>query len=136
MIHTAQTVIGGAFLAIAASVVVNPLIPETSPIKVHGLEFDGTQMVQSRTVTTDGDKFFAKWSAQIEDSQTGDIVCQGSGSWNYSAGYLDASMPLQVWVGDDACTFESLPNGRYTPIATWYWGSDQVSYTGKEFEKR
>lgn len=118
-----------------ASLAASPFWVQVPPIQVHDLEFSGEQMVQTRTVVADGGKFFAKWQAQIENTDTGAIVCEGSGSWNYETGTIAAAMSLPRWVGQDSCTYESLPDGKYVPVATWYWGSSQTSHKGQEFVK-
>lgn len=133
--HVTQTIIGAGLLSALIAPVVSIFIPDIPPIVVHDLAVDGGMVTQSRTVTVDGDKFFAKWEAQIENAETGDIVCKGSGSWNYEVGTMDAKMDLQTWVGQEGCVYDSLPNGRYVPVATWYWGSDQTSHKGQEFVK-
>lgn len=135
MMHTGQMLAGSAAIAAVASLMANPFWVQPPPIEVHYLKFDGANIIQSRTVEGEGEKFFAKWQAQIEDAQTGEIVCEGSGSWNYAVGTIDVEMDLPRWVGQEDCTFEALPSGRYVPVATWYWGSDQTSHKGQVFEK-
>lgn len=135
MMHTAQMLIGGTVIAGLASLAASPFLPSVPPIQIHALMLRDGKVIQSRTVTADGEKFFAKWQAQIEDAETGAIVCEGSGSWNYDVGKMDVEMTLERWVGQDDCTYESLPDGEYVPVATWYWGSDQTSYKGQEFTK-
>lgn len=131
-----STIIAGTIVATPLAVVLSALLPEPQPIQVHALQFDGGQIVQSRTVTFAGDVFFARWEAQVEDATSGEIICQGSGTWNYKVGYLDARMPLARWVGQTDCTYESLPEGDYVPVASWYWGSDQTSFRGDTFTKK
>jgi hypothetical protein len=112
-------------------------IPEPKPIEVHSLHFDGSVMVQDRTVTTDGDVFFARWEAKLIDAYSGDLIpgCKGGAPWNYTAGHKVAEMPLEVWVGSETCTFESLEPGAYKAVASWYWGTDQTSATSPAFTK-
>lgn len=135
MMHTAQALIGSVVIAGALSVVFDTVTPEIKPIVVHDLSFDGQTMSQDRTVTTDGDVFFARWEAQVVDVSTGDVVpwCRGGMHWNYKAGQMVYQDTLENWVGSPACTIDSLPNGEYQAVATWYWGTDQTSKSSNIF---
>ena len=137
MITTAQTVIGGSIGGVFLSVAVGLFIPDPKPIEVHSLFFNGEKMLQDRTVTTDGEVFFARWEAKIVDAYSGDVIpgCKGGEPWNYTAGHKVADMTLEEWVGSEACTYESLEPGAYKGIASWYWGTDQTSASSNIFVK-
>ena len=126
-----QTVIGMAMLTSIMTVTLQAILPAPAPIVVHDLFFDGSQMVQDRTVSTSGDAFYAEWKAQIIDAETGKVACGGSGSWNYQPGRLRIEMPVERWAGDISCSW--LPAGSYYPLATWNWGDDQTSKRGPDF---
>ena len=119
-------VIAGGLVALTGLV-----IPEVPPIEVHALQYEAGVIHQDRTVTTESEYFFASWRAEIKD-QSGLIVCEGGGTWNYTAGQFVAAIPLDVWVGDEGC-LERLTAGPYTPIASWFWGSDQTTHVGEPF---
>lgn len=106
-------------------------------IVVHDLHYENGHIVQDRTVSADGDYFFAGWRAQINYASTGSPVpgCQGDGQWNYPVGRREFNIPLSEWVGSDQCTPDSLdPALDYVPVATWFWGSDQEVHTGGAFK--
>lgn len=125
--------LGVAFVSGALSVVVGAILPELQPIEVHALTYSDGIIHQERTITADGDIFFASWKAQILDADTMGVVCEGQGTWNYPVGYKVADIPLAEWVGQDSCTPDSLPAGEYIPRAVWFWGSDQSTQTGEVF---
>ena len=127
---------GVAALAAAGAIAVKAILPGPAPIQVHELRFEAGIVYQDRTVTTNGEAFFAQWAARVEDAETGDVVpwCVGSGAWPYEPGRRSVSLPLPEWVGNDACTADSLPPGLYVPVAVWSWGDDQTSHRGLAFE--
>ncbi|MEY1555338.1 hypothetical protein AB3Y40_06850 [Yoonia sp. R2331] len=118
----------GGFLSFAVSAIV----PEVPPITVRSLEYESGIIHQSRTITAEGPVFFATWQAEILD-RNGVIVCSGSGSWNYTVGHRIADIPLNEWVGDDGCSARLEQGAEYTPVASWFWGSDQTTHKGDPF---
>ena len=129
---TTQLAIGGAFLVLIGSALVDFVTPEPPPIVVHDLHYEDGTIYQDRTVIDDGTGagFFASWAARIEDVDTGEQVCAGEGSWTYSPGRSTNPIPLREWVGDADCT---LSPGTYVPVAAWNWGYDQTSHRGDVF---
>ena len=124
-----QTIIGVAVIGPALAVALNFVIPNVPPINVHSLSFDGAEVHQDRTVTTDTGTgvFWAQWNASVVSVKTGQPVeaCTGSGSWNYKVGRKDVKMDLAKWTGNAACNLAALGRGQFFLQATWHWGDDQ-----------
>lgn len=126
-----QTLAGIGVIAGGLVALTGVVIPKVPPIEVHVLEYEAGMVHQDRTVTTDAEFFHASWVAQIQDSG-GRVICTGEGSWPYSAGTRIVDIPLDEWVGDEGC-LDRLTAGPYTPIASWFWGSDQTTHVGDPF---
>ena len=131
-----ETIIGGAALTIVLNFTVGAILPDAPRIEVHSIRYAGGQITQDRTVNSDAEVFRMHWTAEILDEVTGDTVpwCQGSGDFAYQSGRRAKTMPLDVWVGNAKCTPESLPPGRYEPLAVYEWGDTQVIGRGEVFE--
>lgn len=104
-------------------------------ISVESLEYHDGYVRQTRTVRSSTPLFYAFWAAAIIDADTGKAAqgCEGGGSWPYEAGEKTVDIPLEVWVGSETCTPESLPPGDYFPRAVWSWGTDQTGHDGEIF---
>lgn len=115
---------------------VGTVLPEAPRIEVHAITYADGKVTQDRTVNSDAPVFRMHWSAELLDVATGETVpwCQGSGDFPYQTGRKAKTMPLAVWVGNPDCTPESLPPGRYEPLAVYAWGDKQVIGRGKVFE--
>lgn len=126
-----QTILGSSVLILVGTTVVDLVTPSAPNIVVHALHYEAGVMHQDRTVIpNDGSEvFYAFWAAQIIDANTGAQVCSGDGSWPYAGGRKVVALPLDEWVGSDC----DLGPGEYVPLAAWYWGSDQTSFTGQPF---
>jgi hypothetical protein len=126
-----QTLIGGVALVAFGTLVVDVVTPDSPAIMVHDLRYENGFIFQDRTVIPEngGQSFYAFWAATIIDTQTGQSVCTGSGSFPYQAGRRDIPIPLSEWVGEPC----DLPPGEYQPLAVWNWGYDQTSHAGQEF---
>lgn len=125
--------LGVMVVSAAGSLFLGAVLPDVRPIEVHSLTYTDGIIQQERTITADGDVFYAHWTADILDAETMESVCEGGGSWDYPVGYAVAKIPLADWVGDENCTPENLSPGTYIPRAVWLWGSDQTTQTGDPF---
>ncbi len=126
---------GIAAVSAAGVMLLKSILPGLPPIEVHDLHYDAGVIYQDRTVRTDEPAFFAYWTAKIVRADTGEPVpwCAGYGSWAYEPGRATYPLPLPEWVGNPACTVESLNPGIYRPVAVWSWGDDQTSHEGEPF---
>lgn len=131
-----QTVIGGTAMVLVLNFAVGTVLPDAPRIEVHGITYADGRMTQDRSVFSDAAVFQMHWTAEIRDAVTGNTVpwCQGSGNFAYQTGRHVKTMPLAVWVGNDACTPESLPPGKYEPLAVYSWGDKQIIGHGEVFE--
>ena len=127
-----HSALGFSFVVAVGSTLLGVVLPDVKPIVVHSLAYSDGVIHQERTVRADGDLFYATWRAEIEDS-TGLAVCSGQGAWNYKSGYLVADMSVDKWTGDATCSSKLKPGVSYTPVASWFWGSDQTSKRGAAF---
>lgn len=130
-----QTLIGGGVFVAVGSALLQMVLPAPAPITVHSLAFENGFVIQDRTVAT-SDPFYASWAAQVVDNETGEKLpwCFGSGSFAYKPGRRGVSLELSEWVGNPACTVESLPPGTYRLTAAWHWGESQAGAESKPFE--
>ena len=131
-----QTVIGVVALVALGTGLIKTISPELPRIDVHSISYAAGNITQDRTINTDKDVFRMHWTAVLLNAATGDVVpwCQGSGEFPYSAGRKAKTMTLPVWIGNAICTPESLPPGRYQPLAVYSWGDEQVIGHGEVFE--
>ena len=128
---TTQMILGSGVLIFVGTTVVDLVTPAPPNIVVHDLHYEAGVMHQDRTVISDEgtDVFYAFWAAKIIDANTREQMCAGDGSWPYAAGRKVVQLPLDEWVGAEC----DLGPGEYIPLAAWYWGSDQTSFTGQPF---
>lgn len=115
----------------ALAFAIPPLFPDP-PIVVHSLVYDGGRVTQDRTVTSEGDTFYANWAAIVVDA-AGIPKCSGDGNWAYSVGRRGAEMSLSEWTGDKDCGSKLIPGQQYRLKASWFWGDDQTSATSAPF---
>lgn len=132
-----QLLVGTSIVGATLNLVVLSVLPDPAPITVHSLAYTQGNILQERTVKTEGEYFPAKWSAAIYSVDTGEPVslCTGNGFWNYSSGYRTAEIPLNEWVNRDECTIEVLRKvgGSFQPVASWHWGDDFTIHKGVVF---
>jgi len=135
-------------LAAAAGVgrVIDAVAPK--PIEVHAVsltgqcEYDGQSygacISQDRTVTPPGGatEYVAQWRAWLINTATGEVVpgCSGQGSGKYDRGTAVVQLPLHVWIGSDACRWDTLPPGEYAPHAAWDAGTQGEEHAGTAFQ--
>ena len=125
--------VGIPAMALFGSFMVGAILPEPPPIEVHDLTYSGGVITQDRTISADGELFYADWAAEIVDAQTGVVVCRGSGHFPYPVGRKAAEMTVDVWTGDVGCLARLDASREYFPRAVWFWGDDQTSHTGENF---
>ncbi len=120
-----QTILGGAAMVAAATFAIQSIAPSTVGVHINALEYADGMVTQDRTVTGDGDVFFAFWAANVTDLSTGEVVpgCEGDGSFAYPVGRDKPTMTLQRWVGSEECT---LTAGSYELRGAWLWGDRQT----------
>lgn len=138
-----QFAMGGVAVAGILQLAVSVVLPDPSPIVVHSLRYvesctyRGVQyencIEQDRTINSDDEFFYMFWEAAIRDDNGPVEECSGGGSWKYAVGRSAVAMPGSVWTGNDACDIGALPPGKYTPIAVWYFGEEQVAKRGAPF---
>lgn len=131
-----QTIIGGTALVLALNWAVGAILPEPIPIDVISLSYADGMVTQERTITTDQTAFYAQWAATVENADTGDSIrwCEGSGANAYPPGHRAVVFTLADWTGNQRCTPESLPAGRYALRASWRWGEHSTSRKSEVFE--
>ena len=125
--------IGIPVMALAGSFVVGAVLPDPDPITVHSLKYESGIIFQDRTVETEGEIFYATWTAEIVAAESDEVVCRGEGSWPYSAGRREAAIPIDEWVGEAGCLQSLDVSQQYYPRAAWFWGEDQTSHAGEPF---
>jgi len=131
-----QTLIGGGALVLALNFAVQAILPQPTPIVVHGLTYLDGAVIQERTISTDQTAFYAQWAVTVENADTGEslIWCEGNGANAYPPGHRVVQFTLADWTGRTTCTPESLPPGRYALRASWRWGGDGTSAKSEPFE--
>ena len=130
-----QIGIGVGIITSALLVAFNAVLPATPAIQVHSLTISGGVVHQERTITADGEVFYADWRAAVIDAETGEPVptCDGGGSWPYKVGHMVADIPLDEWVGREGeCMIDDLPP-RFYLRAIWLWGAEQTTATSEVY---
>lgn len=130
-----QTAIGAGALIVALNAGLAVILPSPPAITVHSLTFDGTMVVQDRTVNGSGDAFYMAWAATVKHADTLEAVhhCSGDGAFAYATGRHVVEMDLPHWTGREGCTPDSLTPGEYILRATWSWGDKQATADSPPF---
>ncbi len=124
-----QTAVGVGILSavgvVAMRAALSLFLPPLEGVHINALEYADGMVTQDRTVTGDGDVFFAFWAAYVANIETGEAVpgCEGNGAFAYPVGRDNPTMTLQRWVGSDECV---LTAGSYELRGAWHWGDRQT----------
>ena len=131
-----QLAVGMTAITAAATLALQSVLPNAPPITINSLRYDAGQVIQDRTIATDGQAFYAQWAVTVENAETGEslIWCEGNGANAYPPGTRAVVFSLQDWTGRDECTADSLPPGVYALRGSWRWGEDWTSAKSLPFE--
>ena len=139
-----QTAFGVGVFAVVGAAVFNlvgdltaPPPPEEPKIIVHSLKYSVVNgeptVTQHRTVTAEN-AILARWEAKV--LQSGEIVCEGSGVWEYASGEQTATLEFDRWVGEEGCFAKLKPGVKYQLAAEYKWGDGKkASQTSLGFTK-
>ena len=130
-----QAATGVALMGGLIGLIVSALLPEPPPIMVASITYENGMITVDRDIIGDGNtSVYMRRSTELLDGNGERVLhCAGIADINYPVGHVVRTVPLAQFIGEPACTPDSLAPGLYTPNTIYVAGDRQVQARGETF---